>query len=162
MSLPGVPTSGPVSLPGQRRSPGPVLASSLPTNRTDFKGPDARDAALQRARELARTVVGDLEELEGHQVYGDKAQQGSVTYFRGRGSTSVMGVDNPLGNIVVIVEHTQDPSQPPHFHVVRPPSIGKRIEHGGVYLEIFEGTPDQHLTYWQEPAGKAVRDPAAR
>jgi Domain of unknown function (DUF4157) len=68
--------------------------------------------------------------------------------YRRKGSTAEMKGAVPWGNIVAVVEHTADPSQPPHLHVVRPPTTGKRIEHGGVYTEPFVGTRDQHLTYW--------------
>lgn len=151
ISLPAGSVSGPVWLPGQPRSSEPVLASELPTHRRDHTGPGARDRALQRARELAshEIVLGDLEELESAKIYGIPEEQGTVTYYRRRGSTAEMRGEMPWGNIVAIVEHTADPSQPPHFHVVKPPITGgKRIEHGGLYSEPFAGTDDQHLTYW--------------
>jgi hypothetical protein len=149
VSLPGAPAPGPMSLPGAPRPPGPVLASSLPTHRTDFP---TRDAARTRAEQLARTIVnGQLEMIEESDIYGTPQEAGHVTYYRVRGSTAEMRGTEPRGNIVCIVEHTSDPSQPPHFHVVRPPITGPRIEHGGVYHEPFAGTPDQHLTI--NPAG---------
>lgn len=144
VSLPGGSTPGPVTLPGAARPDGPLLVSGLPTHRTDFP---TREAALQRAQQLARTLIlNDLEELERAQNYGALEEQGLVIYYRGRGSTAEIVGSEPRGNIVAIVEHTSDPSQPPHFHVVRPPTAGPRIEHGGLYSEPFAGTPDQHLT----------------
>lgn len=149
MSLPGAPNQGPVSLPGAPGPDGPVLASGLPTHRTDFA---TREAARARAEQLARGVVnGQLEVIDQSPIYGTPEEQGNVTYYRVVGSTAEMRGPEPRGNIVCIVEHTSDPTQPPHFHVVRPPTSGPRIEHGGVYFEPFAGTSDQHLTV--NPAG---------
>lgn len=165
VSAPGVPGAGPVSAPGATvgapvSAPGApnsgelVLASRLPKNRTDFVGPNARADALRRAEQLARSIVnGTLELLESSDIFGTPQEAGHVTYYRIVGSTAHLAGAQPRGNIVAIVEHTADPSQPPHFHVVRPPITGNRIEHGGVYYEPFAGTKDQHLTYW--PAGTA-------
>jgi hypothetical protein len=89
---------------------------------------------------------------------GQPEEAGTVVYYRRQGSTAEMRGAEPRGNIVCVVEHTSDPTQPPHFHVVRPPFQAPRIEHGGVYHEPFAGTPDQHLTI--NPAGVAT--PARR
>jgi hypothetical protein len=149
ISLPGTTTPGPMSLPGAPRPEGPLLASRLPTHRTDFP---TRDAARARAEQLARTIVnGELELIERAETYGTPEERGLVDYYRRQGSTAEMRGPEPRGNIVCIVEHTSDPSQPPHFHVVRPPIEGARIEHGGAYLQLFPGTPDEHLTI--NPAG---------
>ncbi|HKR51520.1 MAG TPA: hypothetical protein VJT72_18450, partial [Pseudonocardiaceae bacterium] len=149
ISLPGATTPGPMSLPGAPRSEGPLLASRLPTHRTDFP---TRDAAHARAEQLARTIVnGELEVIERAEIYGTPEELGFVVYYRRHGSTAEMRGSEPRGNIVCIVEHTSDPSQPPHFHVVRPPVEGARIEHGGLYMPLFSGTPDEHLTV--NPAG---------
>lgn len=143
-SAPAADRSGPVSLPGARRPDGPLLMSGLPTNRTDFP---TREAALRRALELARTLIlNDLELIEEAQNFGAPEERGTISYYKGRGSTAEMRGSEPRGNIVAIVEHTSDPTQPPHLHVVRPPTSGPRIEHGGIYSEPFAGTPDQHLT----------------
>jgi hypothetical protein len=63
-------------------------------------------------------------DLEPRPVRGELLQeQGFVYYYRGKGSTSFLDTEGAHGNIVAIVEHTMDPTQPcPHFHVVRPPS----------------------------------------
>ncbi|MER7467830.1 hypothetical protein [Streptomyces sp. NPDC097981] len=149
VSLPGARTGGPATFPGVPHTGDLVLASRAPTNRTDFTGPHARDDALRRARELARSLInGDLEVLENVDVFRTPEENGHVTYYRRVGSTAHMRGAEPWGNIVAIVEHKADPTQPPHFHVVRPPFSGKRIEHGGEYYEPFAGTGDQHLTYW--------------
>jgi hypothetical protein len=150
VSLPGATSSGPVTLPGAPRPDGPVLVSGLPTNRTDFP---SREAALQRARELVRVLIlNDMEEIDRAQIFGTPEEQGLVIYYRGRGSTAEFRGAEPRGNIVAIVEHTADPTQPPHFHVVRPPTTGSRIEHGGVYNQPFAGTPDEHLTVRSDTA----------
>jgi hypothetical protein len=150
VTLPGATTPGAMSLPGAPRPEGPLLASRLPTHRTDFP---TRDAARARAEQLARTIVnGELELMERAEIYGTPEERGFVDYYRRQGSTAEMRGSEPRGNIVCIVEHTSDPSQPPHLHVVRPPIEGARLEHGGTYLQLFPGTPDEHLTINPEGA----------
>jgi hypothetical protein len=151
ISLPAGRVSGPVWLPGQPRSSEPLLASGLPTHRRDYTGPGARDRALQRARELAsrEIVLGELEEIDSAEIHGSPQEQGWVTYYRRRGSTAEIRGDMPWGSIVAIVEHTADPSQPPHFHVVRPPITGgRRIEHG-----VCIASPSQGPTISTSPIG---------
>jgi hypothetical protein len=99
---------------------------SWPTHRTDF---GTRDAAWARALEL---VVGNLglgttyEFLYSAVIRSDNLHvRGEVHYYRGRGSSAFMDPDGAHGNIVAIVEHPVDPKQPPHFHVVRPPSASR-------------------------------------
>jgi len=128
---------------------GPLAAASLPTNRTEFP---SRAEAWERATELVRGIVnGEPELFEEGDVHGAPEEQGRVHYLRRRGSTADLQGSRVRGNVVAIVEHVADPTQPPHFHVVRPPPKSPRIEHGGEYRNEFEGTPDEHLT---------VRDPA--
>jgi hypothetical protein len=111
----------------------PLEGETWPHNRTDF---DTREEALAWAME--RLGAPDL--LNGEPelidppgritIYGDPKEQGFVTYWRVKGSTARLTPDPKVqgdepgahGNILGLVEHTSDPTQPPHFHLVRPPS----------------------------------------
>jgi hypothetical protein len=103
--------------------PGMEEQPDWPPNRSDFT---TRDAAWARALELVTSNdgLGTMYEL----LYFSRIEtnnlqaRGTVHYFRGRGSTAFVDKEGAHGNVVAIVEHPVDPVQPPHFHVVRPPS----------------------------------------
>lgn len=94
-----------------------------PKHRTPF---ETRQEAWARALELVKEIKGvggDIEPIgETRREHGDLDARGVVYYFRRKGSTAFLDDKGAHGNIIAIVEHTSDPTQPLHFHVVRPPS----------------------------------------